>query len=62
MKAIIKINMDNAAFGEHPCSIGEELGRILRTLGNDIAIVHGGMEENIRDVNGNTVGNIIIKD
>jgi hypothetical protein len=62
MKCKIEINMDNDAFGNHPCSIGEELGRILRTLGKDIAIVHGGMKEGIRDINGNTVGSIRILD
>lgn len=59
MDCIIKINMDNDAFGDNPA---HELKRILSKMANNICVVHGGMKENIRDVNGNTCGSVTIKD
>lgn len=59
MHATIKINMDNSAFEDNPAI---ELQRILSELANGLCIVHGGMEESLRDINGNKVGNIKITD
>ena len=59
MEAIIKVNMDNAAFESNPAA---ELSRILEALAKDICVVHGGMKDGIRDINGNTIGSITIKD
>lgn len=55
MKAIIEIDMDNAAFEGQE---GFELGRILKNLGGAIQLDWDGktIDEGIRDINGNTVG------
>lgn len=55
MKAVIEINMDNAAFEEVP---GVELARILRELAgrlDESGEVEPGYR-NLRDINGNGVG------
>ena len=56
MKLTVTIKMDNAAF--HDGDNGNELARILRGLAErlDNATVSPGAALNLRDVNGNTVG------
>jgi hypothetical protein len=55
MKAIIKIDMDNAAFAE---GNGDEIARILRELADSLAGCELGKGEryNLKDANGNRVG------
>jgi len=57
MKAVIKINMDNAAFDPEP-SI--ELGRILREVADEVDPwpIKPGSRMILRDINGNTVGEL----
>lgn len=59
MKAVIEINLDNAAFAETP---DLALGNVLLKLAKEVA--YEDMEtffpHPIRDVNGNTVGTIEI--
>jgi hypothetical protein len=52
MKAVIVINMENAAFDDAPAS---ELARILRDTAKRIQ-ENGDGEITLRDINGNTVG------
>lgn len=62
MHTIIKINMDNAAFAEHPTY---EVGRILRDLAHRIEgqphFTHG-YDSTLRDFNGNEVGDCQVKE
>ncbi len=59
MKAQITVTMDNAAF-EH--ERGEELARILRGIASDIdgASLNPGESIQLRDINGNTVGQFTV--
>ena len=59
MKAKIVIKMDNAAFGD--CR-GIELARILRVMADkfDNEDTFQGQELSARDINGNTVGSLVI--
>ena len=58
MKAIIKINMDNAEFKDDP----GELSRIFLHLAQDIEEYGAYVAEyNLRDINGNIVGTCKIK-
>lgn len=59
MRVTIKIDCDNAAFGDDP---RPELARILRALA-DTADSHGAAELNgsVRDVNGNRVGAVEVE-
>ena len=61
MKFIIRIGMENAAFSEG--NEGTELARILRKLADRIESAGEAPRcfENIRDVNGNTVGQYAAK-
>ena len=61
MKFIIRIGMENAAFAEG--NEGAELARILRKLSDSIESDGEAPRsfENIRDVNGNTVGQYAAK-
>ena len=59
MKLRIEITLDNAAFGEAgSAECGNEIGRILMRLANDLreSDVKAGYSQILRDVNGNTVG------
>lgn len=56
MKATIIIRMDNAAFEEEPAT---EISRILRDLAERVELGSG--YENLRDINGNTVGTFRIE-
>lgn len=56
MKATIQIQMDNAAFDDEPAT---ELARILRKLAEKIE--QGSDRENLRDHNGNRVGEFLIE-
>ena len=61
MKAILEINMDNAAFEEN--SFNEELSRILSRLSDDVIrhrVYGGGDFVTAVDINGNTVGKLEI--
>jgi hypothetical protein len=62
MQAVIKIDMDNAAFRPRP---GGELARVLRKLADRIDQGGGRPSDldgaKIRDVNGNTVGKMEIE-
>ena len=55
MKAVIEIEMDNAAFEDSPAS---ELARILRGIAAKVA--NGETEIVARDINGNSVGSLEI--
>ena len=55
MKAVIEIEMDNAAFEDSPAS---ELARILRAIAAKVA--NGETEIVARDINGNSVGSLEI--
>lgn len=60
MKAILQINMGNAAFGERPAT---ELARILRNIANDVddhCLQHTGDAVFAIDTNGNSVGKLEI--
>ena len=59
MEAIMKINKDNAAFVE---DIHNELSKIFEDMSN--RIYYGSLKDPyiIRDMNGNTVGEFIIKE
>ena len=61
MKFIIRINIENAAFSDG--NEGAELARILRGLADRIENTGEAPRcfENIRDVNGNTVGQYAAK-
>ena len=61
MKFIMHINMENAAFAEG--NEGAELARILRKMADSIESAGEAPRsfENIRDVNGNTVGRYAAK-
>ena len=56
MDVVIKINCDNAAFGEEP---GIEVARLLRRMAKD-AEVHLEAEK-YRDLNGNTVASLEVR-
>jgi uncharacterized protein YxjI len=60
MKAVITIQMDNAAFED---SNGDELFLILRSLEDSIwgCQLKKGDTRTLRDSNGNTVGQMVIK-
>ena len=59
MNATIKVKMDNAAFGDDPTA---ELARILRALAGRIDEgVNLDEDYSLRDVNGNRVGECIIR-
>lgn len=45
-----RINCDNAAFEDGP----DELARLIQSVADQVA--GGGVGDNVRDVNGNTVG------
>ncbi len=58
MKATITVKMDNAAFSDEPML---ELARILRELASELAQVGPyPFDLQLRDINGNTVGAIIL--
>ena len=61
MECIIRIGMENAAFSDG--NEGAELARILRKLADRIESAGDAPRcfENIRDVNGNTVGRYAAK-
>ena len=60
MELTIKINLNNAAFQDDP----GELGRILRELADktDRFTLTPEMTPTIRDINGNSVGQVIVSD
>ena len=61
MKAIIEIEMDNAAF-EH--NRGGELARILSEVSDKVNLIHNLQNispAGIRDINGNTVGTFTVE-
>lgn len=62
MEIVIRIDCDNAAFGEDEAekSQGLEVARILNKLADEIE--SGGLSDgfNLRDINGNTVGSMDI--
>lgn len=63
MKAIITIQMDNAAFDQEEGN-GFELARILRKAADyaeGYANLKVGVETTFRDSNGNTVGRLQVK-
>jgi len=68
MKLVITINCDNEAFNGHDC--GTEIARILRPLPDlfefesksTIARRYGANPKRLRDVNGNTVGKLVVRD
>ncbi len=55
MELIIKIKLDNAAFGESEEEQAQEVARILREY-QGVIRQQGRMDRTLRDVNGNTVG------
>lgn len=57
MEAIIRINMDNAAFDGRPAS---ELIRILQEIIKRVRT--GDSDFSVQDINGNTVGSFNIND
>ena len=61
MKFTITINMDNAAFEDG--NAGPECARILRDLADecDTCDMQPGPVLSLRDVNGNTVGEAVVK-
>ena len=64
MKAVIHINMDNAAFQEFD-DPSQELARILRQLGNKVnhnTILSVGWSLPVFDINGNDVGYLGIEE
>jgi len=50
----LKIETDNAAFGDSADEAGAEVARILRVVAGGMAA--GNMSGKLRDANGNTVG------
>lgn len=56
MRAVIKIQMDNAAFGDNP---EQELSRILEELAAKVK-VWGANDNRLLDINGNHVGELAI--
>ena len=59
MRALIKIDMNNAAFDEHPPT---ELARILASLASNLAVTGTLMPQPLRDINGNRVGTFTIEE
>lgn len=55
---VIKINTDNAAFSEFEWQKSMEVARILRQLSTDIESSDTVENTKIKDVNGNTVGEV----
>ena len=60
----ISINTDNAAFEDE--NLGSEISRILKSYANAIESVidpdtSWELETRLRDINGNTVGQVILK-
>ena len=65
MTITITINCDNAAFGDSVHTQGEELARILDKLARTCAGGFGRADLdglNLRDINGNTVGRVEVKE
>lgn len=65
MRLLLEMEMDNAAFvDEHGLGCGAEAARILRELADRIATCNWkGVNTNdmwLRDINGNTVGNVLV--
>lgn len=60
MKLRIEINCNNSAFDDSDC--GYELGRILNTINlNGLSKLDcSGLEQDLRDINGNKVGHLKI--
>lgn len=58
MKFELKFNMDNDAF--HP-ECYDEVARILQAVVSD-CLQYNLEDKNIRDINGNTIGKLIITD
>jgi len=58
MKLVIKIEMDNAAFGDEGSQAGGEAARILREYASKIEELPAGdgLDHHLRDYNGNKVG------
>ena len=54
MRLILKMQMDNAAFGESNMEALQESARILREIADDME--SGNPCGRCRDVNGNTIG------
>jgi hypothetical protein len=58
MAITIMLKTDNAAFDDHGNgNRAAEVARILRRLADDVE--NGTVPENLRDINGNHVGNVI---
>ncbi len=61
MKVSIEVQCDNAAFEPRP---GVELARILRELADDLCSADPAypfdIETNLRDANGNMVGDVVV--
>jgi len=68
MKLVITIDCDNEAFNGQDC--GTEIARILRPLPDlfefeskgTIARRYGANPKRLRDVNGNTVGKLVVRE
>lgn len=54
----ITIETGNVAFDDHPAT---EVGRILRDLADRFEY-QGVVPDHLRDINGNTVGSVLIKE
>lgn len=67
MKAVITVQMDNAAFENENDTNGAELGRILRDLADKVEnggtlSLYAGEGINLRDANGNAVGQLEVSE
>ncbi len=65
MQLTIAINTDNAAFGRSKSQIASEVGRILvnftSNLRKDPAMLNYSDVTSLKDINGNTVGQVTYK-
>lgn len=60
MKAVIEIEMDNAAFGDTPEEAQYELARVLKRLSGIVADSAVFDQAGVYDINGNNIGSIRI--
>lgn len=59
MKFILKFDCDNAAFGETRSEVLPEIARILREIADKVE--GGNPAGQCRDLNGNTVGEFVLR-
>jgi hypothetical protein len=61
MHAVIKVQMDNAAFQDDPGELSRILGDLAIKLSHETAFISVGYARPLLDVNGNKVGFLEIK-